>query len=87
MTKTELIASLKAEYLEEVNGIKGYVKMIKDIEPCDPTGDYRKILKAILKDEFEHQKYLLKVLMDMNAFMPPDVMQAMEDIESLRKEI
>lgn len=83
MTKKELITALTAEYLEEVNGIKTYSKMIEEIAPCDPTGKYRKILTAILKDEMEHQKYLLKVLMDMDAFIPENIQKAMEDVKAV----
>ena len=84
MTKKELIAKLKAEYLEEVKGVKEYVLMIEEIAPCDPTGKYRKILNAILKDEMEHQEYLLKVLVDMDAFIPEDVSTAMAEMNALK---
>ena len=36
MTREEIITALTSEYLEEVNGIKDYVKMIKGIEAQDP---------------------------------------------------
>ena len=57
--------------------------MIEEIAPCDPTGKYRKILNAILKDEMEHQEYLLKVLVDMDAFIPEDVSTAMAEMNAL----
>lgn len=84
MTKKEIVAKLKAEYLDEVKGIKEYSHMIEEIAPCDPTGKYRKILTAILKDEMEHQEYLLKVLVDMDAFIPDDVSTAMAEIEAIK---
>ncbi len=84
MTKKEIVAKLKAEYLEEVKGIKEYSHMIEEIAPCDPTGKYRKILTAIKKDEMQHQEYLLKVLMDMDAFVPDDIAAAMAEMEAIK---
>ena len=83
MTKKELIAELTAEYLDEVEGIKKYAKMIEEIAPCDPDGQYRKIIEAIMKDENEHQEYLMKILKDMNAFMPDPVQKAMEEVKEI----
>lgn len=84
MTKKEIIAKLTAEYHEEVAGIKNYQQMIIDIEPCDPTGKYRKILRAILKDEIEHAEYLYKVLIDMDAFIPDAIQKDLDDVASVK---
>ena len=83
MTKKELIAELTAEYLDEVEGIKKYAQMIVDIAPCDPTGQYRKIIEGIMHDENEHQEYLMKILKDMDAFVPDPVMKAMEEVKEI----
>lgn len=79
MTRTEIIDALMAEYLEEVEGIKKYVKMIEGIKSTCPEYKYTKYIKQILKDEYQHQKLLLEMLNDMDAFVPEKISKAMTE--------
>ena len=81
MTREEIIAALTAEYLDEVEGIKKYSKMIVGIEATDPNNKYLPYLRAIIKDEYQHQKYILKMLKDMDAFVPTNIHTAMKEVE------
>ena len=81
MTREEIIAALTAEYLDEVEGIKKYSKMIIGIEKETPNHKYLPYLKAIVKDEYQHQKYILKMLIDMDAFVPANIHTAMKEVE------
>ena len=78
MTRQEIIDALMAEYLEEVEGIKKYVKMIEGIKSTCPEYKYTKYLKQILKDEYQHQKELFHILNDMGAFIPEGLKSAMD---------
>ena len=83
MTRPEIIDALMAEYLEEVEGIKKYVKMIEGIQSTCPEYKYTKYMKMILKDEYQHQKLLLEILKDMNAFVPEKISKAMMEVQDL----
>lgn len=79
MTRQEIIDALSAEYIEEVEGIKKYVKMIEGIKSTCPEYKYTKYMKMILKDEYQHQKLLLEILTDMDAFVPEKISKAMTE--------
>lgn len=85
MTREEIISALTAEYLEEVEGIKKYSKMIKGIEKETPNHKFLPYLRAILKDEYCHQKYIMAMLREMDAFVPANVAAAMKDVEEAMK--
>ena len=81
MTREEIITALTSEYLEEVEGIKSYVKMIQGIEAQDPNHKYLPYLRAIVKDEYTHQKYIYKMLVEMDAFVPANISKAMKEVK------
>ena len=68
---------LMAQYIDECNGIVEYSAIHKMLieENCDPK--YSAMIKAIVKDEYQHQRELFHILTDMGAFVPDGVKNAM----------
>ena len=68
---------LMNQYIDECEGIEKYTEIHKMLieENCDPK--YGAMIKAIVKDEYQHQKELFHILNDMGAFIPEGIKSAM----------
>lgn len=69
--------ALMAQYIDECEGIDKYSKIHKMLIEGNYDPKYQAMIKAIVKDEYQHQKELFHILTDMGAFVPENVKKAM----------
>lgn len=83
--KTTLLDKIKHMFLDECDGVKAYSELAEVMEEMYPMKDYAHNLRKIAIDEYKHKDYVMNLLNDMDAFVPPDVKTAWSEAEDCYK--
>lgn len=84
MRKDELIAHLRAELKEELEGIIKYNEMYEAAEELD-IPSVATTIYAIACDEWRHARYLRTLLLDHGESLSPECMSLWEKVEKINE--
>lgn len=87
MDEKTLLDRVKDMFMDECDGVKTYSELADIMEKMYPTKDYATNLRRIAIDEYKHKDYVMRLLDDMQAFVPPDVKTAWDEAEEHYKHL